>query len=245
MATLIMKTQKTFHLRQELQLVWNRREFSLLAIPLFSPLTSRVPSVPSLLTLPALCSALGAESGAGDGSWGPGGTGAGASFDSSAPWGWAARAWQGRAGLCSPATLHRCQTAAEHGASPQIFILRGLIVEMSCTSVQNGRRAFSFQPRRCSSEPGSEPSLPSLFAPPLPELSLPAVPLASTARQLQLATLPRPRTSTAHSLLLQAMIGSASSYFSSSFSLPGRTIKPPNSISPTVILNVVRLCQCL
>lgn len=42
MATLIMNTQKTFHLRQELQLAWNRREFSLLAIPLFSPLTSCV-----------------------------------------------------------------------------------------------------------------------------------------------------------------------------------------------------------
>lgn len=42
MATLIMNTQKTFHLRQELQLAWNRREFSLLTIPLCSPLTSRV-----------------------------------------------------------------------------------------------------------------------------------------------------------------------------------------------------------
>lgn len=243
MATLIMKTQKTFHLRQELQLAWKRREFSLLTVPLFSLLTSRVPSALSLLTLPALCSVLRAESGAGR--WGQGGTGAGARFDSSALWGWAARAWGGRAGFCSPATAHRCQMAAERRSSPQILILKGLIVEMSCTSVQNERRAFSFQHQRCSSEPGSEPSLPSLFAPPFPEPSLPAVPLASTARQVQLGTLPGPITSTAHSLLLQAMICSASSFFSSSFSLPRRTIKPPNSISPAVILNVLHLCQCL
>lgn len=48
------------------------------------------------------------------------------------------------AGFCSPATEHRCQTAVERGASPQPLILKGLIVEMSCTSVQNQRRAFSF-----------------------------------------------------------------------------------------------------
>lgn len=196
-------------------------------------------SAPSLLTLPALCSVLRADSGAGR--WGQGGTGAGARFDSSALWGQAAGARQGRAGFCSPATAHRCQMAAERTASPQILILKGLIVEMSCTSVQNERRDFSFQHRHCSSEPGSEPSLPSLFAPPFPEPSLPAVPLASTARQVQLGTLPGPITSTAHSLLLQAMICSASSYFSSYFSLPRRTIKPPNSISPTVIL----FCICV
>lgn len=141
MATLIIKTQKTFHLRQELQLVWNRREFSLLAILLFSP----SPPVYHQCLLsshsqPALCSVLRAESGAGDRRWGKG-------------------AWELVPGLtaqhfgaglveksrfCSPATAHRCQTAAERGASPQILILTGLIVEMSCTSAQNERRAFSF-----------------------------------------------------------------------------------------------------
>lgn len=117
---------------------------------------------------------------------------------------------------------------------------------MSCTSVQNERRAFSFQHRLCSSEPGSKPSF-SLSVLPLhfSEPSLPAVSLASTARQVQLGTLPGPITSTAHSLLLQAMICSGSSYFSSYFSLPRRTINPLNSISPTVIPNVMHLCQCL
>lgn len=132
MATLIMKTQKTFHLRQELQLAWNRREFCLLPIPLFSPLTSRVPSAPSLLTLPALCSALRAECGAGDGRWGQGGTRAGAGLTA-----------QHFGALLSS---HRAQMSNGCGArsQPQILILQGLIVEMSCTSVQNERRAFSF-----------------------------------------------------------------------------------------------------
>lgn len=54
------------------------------------------------------------------------------------------RSLGGKSQFCSPATAHRCQTAAERGASPQILILNGLIVEMSCTSAQNERRALSF-----------------------------------------------------------------------------------------------------
>lgn len=85
MATLIMKTKKTFHLRQELQLVCNRREFSLLAIPPFSPLYLQC-------TISAFSSAhpqpfvwyLIAESGAGERRWGQGGTRVDARFDNSA-----------------------------------------------------------------------------------------------------------------------------------------------------------------
>lgn len=77
MATLIMKTKKTFHLRQELQLVCNRREFSLLTIPLFSPLYLQ-------RTITAFSSAhsqpfvwyLIAKSGAGEGRKGDGDKGA-------------------------------------------------------------------------------------------------------------------------------------------------------------------------
>lgn len=85
MAILIMKTKKTFHLRQELQFVCNRREFSLLALPLFSPLYLQC-------TITACSSAhsqrfvwcLIAKSGAGEGKWGQGGTRAAARFDNSA-----------------------------------------------------------------------------------------------------------------------------------------------------------------
>ena len=85
MATLIMKTKKTFHLRQERQLVCNRREFSLLAIPLFSPLHlqctitafSSAPSQPFVWYLIA-------KSGSGEERWGQRGTRVDARFDSSA-----------------------------------------------------------------------------------------------------------------------------------------------------------------
>lgn len=95
----------------------------------------------------------------------------------------------------------------------------------------------------CSSEPGSKPSF-SLSVLPLhfSEPSLPAVSLASTARQVQLGTLPGPITSTAHSLLLQATICSGSSYFSSYFSLPRRTINPP---TPSPQLRSRMLCICV
>lgn len=124
---------------------------------------------------------------------------------------------------------------------PQILILEGLIVEMSCTSVQNERRAFCFQHRLCSSEPGSKPSF-SLPVSPLhfSEPSSPAVSPPSTARQVQLGTLPGPITSTAHSLLLQAMICSGSSYFSC-FSLPRRTTDPPTS-SPRLWSWMLHVC---
>lgn len=68
-----------------------------------------------------------------------------------------------REGSGSPADAKRLHSA---NPRPCVLILRGLIVEMSHTSAQNEARGFSFQRRRRSSEPGSEPSF-SLLCPPL------------------------------------------------------------------------------
>lgn len=132
MATLIRKTKKTFHLRKELPPVCNRREFSLLAFPLFSPLYLEG-------TTTAFSSAhpqpfvwyLVAKSGAGERRWGQGGTGVDAGFDNSALWDLQPRT--GRAsspcaelqqpqhGSAPPATPHGCPTTAEGGPRPPDF----------------------------------------------------------------------------------------------------------------------------
>jgi len=153
-----MKTKKTFHLRQELQLVCKRREFRLLAIPLFSPLYLQctITAFPSAHSQPFVWCLI-ATSGAGEGRWGHGGTQFGARFDNSAlsgpgcrqPRRWRARSTCASSSRAGPAArLQPLRTDVKRLRSadpgPQILILKGLIVEMSRTSAQNERRAFSF-----------------------------------------------------------------------------------------------------